>query len=132
MKVLLASALILDKRSPHHQKKKNVLLHNGIIAEVGDKKFTADKVVDATGMILSPGWFDLGCFSGDPGMESKEDLHSLARAAAYFKASSAGTRCPSSEPVPSSTVELIVFMNPPGIGEFGMRDVLCHQRLVHR
>ncbi|MFN8340484.1 MAG: dihydroorotase [Cyclobacteriaceae bacterium] len=82
MKVLLASALILDKRSPHHQKKKNVLLHNGIIAEVGDKKFTADKVVDATGMILSPGWFDLGCFSGDPGMESKEDLHSLARAAA--------------------------------------------------
>ena len=33
-------------------------------------------------MILSPGWFDLGASVGDPGHEQREDLASLAKAAA--------------------------------------------------
>ena len=33
-------------------------------------------------MILSPGWFDLGTFVGDPGLEHKEDLNSLCKTAA--------------------------------------------------
>jgi len=32
-------------------------------------------------MFLSTGWFDLGAFVGDPGLEHKEDLQSLAKAA---------------------------------------------------
>ena len=32
-------------------------------------------------MFLSTGWFDLGAFVGDPGLEHKEDLVSLAKAA---------------------------------------------------
>ena len=82
MKVLLQSPLILDKRSPFHRKRKNVLIQGGKIVEIGDKVSSADRVIDAEGMILSPGWFDLGCVSGDPGQEHREDIDSLSRAAA--------------------------------------------------
>lgn len=82
MKILLQQPLILDKRSPFHRKKKNVLIQNGKIAEIGDKQFSADRTLDASAMILSPGWFDLGTASGDPGQEHREDLDSVSKAAA--------------------------------------------------
>lgn len=59
-----------------------MLIQNGRIEEIGDKNYTADKVIEAEGMILSPGWFDLGTCVGDPGHENREDLASLAKAAA--------------------------------------------------
>ena len=83
MKILLQSPLILDKRSEFHRKKKNVLIQNGKILEIGDKSSSsADRVIDASGMILSPGWFDLGTLAGDPGFEHREDLDSVTRTAA--------------------------------------------------
>lgn len=82
MKILIQSPLILDPNSSFHQKEKNVLVTNGRITEIGDKNYTADKVIKAEGMLLSPGWFDLGTFVGDPGLEHKEDLTSATRAAA--------------------------------------------------
>ncbi len=81
MKLLIQSAKILCPASSFHQKKKNVLIQNGRILEIGDKNYSADKVIDADGMFLSTGWFDLGCFVGDPGLEHKEELASLAKAA---------------------------------------------------
>src|ERR1700690_2289228 len=82
MKILIQSAEIIAPESPFHQKKKNILINNGRIDEIGDKNYSADKVIHAEGMVLSAGWFDIGAFVGDPGLEHKEDLHSLARAAA--------------------------------------------------
>lgn len=82
VKILIQSAEISDKDSPFHKKTKNVLISNGRITEIGDKNYTADKVIKAEGMILSSGWFDLGAFVGDPGLEHKEDLNSLCKAAA--------------------------------------------------
>lgn len=82
MKILIQSAEILDKESPFHKKKKNVLIHSGKIAEIGDKNYSADKVIEAEGMTLSTGWFDLGAFAGDPGLEHKEDVQTLSKAAA--------------------------------------------------
>jgi len=82
MKILLQSPQILDPNSPHHRKEKNVLIQNGRITEIGDKNFTADKVIKAEGMILSTGWFDLGTYIGDPGLEHKEDLETGLKAAA--------------------------------------------------
>lgn len=81
MKILIQGALILDSSSSFHQKNKNILIHEGKIAEVGDKNFTADRTIKADGMILSAGWVDLGTSVGDPGMEQKEDLASAAEAA---------------------------------------------------
>jgi len=82
MKILIQSAKILNADSPFHKKIKNILIHNGRITEIGDKKYSSDKAFDAKGMMLTPGWFDLGTFIGDPGYEQKEDLASAARAAA--------------------------------------------------
>ncbi len=82
MKILIQSAKILNAGSPFHKKIKNVLINNGRITEIGDKKYSADKVIDGKGLILSTGWFDLGTYVGDPGFEQKEDLTSAARAAA--------------------------------------------------
>lgn len=82
MKILIQAATISDPNSSHHKKKTNVLIQNGRIAEIGTKKSTADKVIDAEGMILSTGWVDFGTFIGDPGLEHKEDLESAGKAAA--------------------------------------------------
>lgn len=82
MKILIQSARIVSKGSPFHLKTRNVLLNNGRIAEIGDKNYSADKVINATGMVLSPGWVDIGASVGDPGHEQREDLQSLAKAAA--------------------------------------------------
>lgn len=82
MKILIQAPEILDPGSPFHKKVKNVLLHNGRITAIGDKNFSADKTIKAGGMKLSTGWFDLGTFIGDPGLEYKEDLESGTRAAA--------------------------------------------------
>lgn len=81
MKILIQAAKILNTSSPYHKKEKNVLIQNGRITEIGDKNYQADKVIKAEGMILSTGWFDLGTFIGDPGLEHKEDLESGAKAA---------------------------------------------------
>ena len=81
MKVLIQSPQIVDSNSPFHLKEKNVLVNNGRITDIGDKNYAADKVIKAGGMMLSTGWFDLGAFSGDPGLEHKEDLRSVAKAA---------------------------------------------------
>lgn len=81
MKILIQAATLLDKRSPFHLQEKNVVVQNGRITDIGDKNFSADRVIAARGMYLSPGWFDLGCASGDPGFEAKEDMASLTKTA---------------------------------------------------
>jgi dihydroorotase len=81
MKILIQSPQILDPNSPFHRKEKNILINNGRIDQIGDKNYSADKVIKAEGMILSTGWFDLGTFVGDPGLEHREDLNSAAKAA---------------------------------------------------
>ncbi len=82
MRILIKAVEIIDKRSSFHGQVKNVLIQNGKIAEIGDKNYAADKTIQADGMILTTGWFDVGAFVGDPGLEHKEDLNSLAKAAA--------------------------------------------------
>ncbi len=82
MKILIQSATILNSGSPFHKKKKNILIQNGRITEIGDKNFAADRVIDARNMILSAGWFDLGAYVGDPGHEQREDVNSLMKVAA--------------------------------------------------
>lgn len=82
MKVVIQSAKIVSPGSPYHLKRKNVVISGGRITEIGDKIYSADRVIEADGMLLSIGWMDLGAFVGDPGLEHKEDLLSLTKAAA--------------------------------------------------
>ena len=82
MKVLIKSAQILDKRSANHLKERNVLIDRGSIIAIDQKHHVADKIIEAKGMQLTIGWFDMQAHFCDPGLESKEDLTSGAHAAA--------------------------------------------------
>ncbi|WP_458332014.1 dihydroorotase [Peijinzhouia sedimentorum] len=82
MKILLKNVSILDPRSIHNSLKKNILIENGVIKSISDDILSADKLVDAGGGFVSPGWFDMQAHFADPGFEHKEDLESGANAAA--------------------------------------------------
>lgn len=80
---LLREAVIVDKRSPHHGRKLDVLVRNGIIEALGENLEKSEEYVEIRlpDLHLSPGWVDLLCFCGEPGYPERETLESLAQAA---------------------------------------------------
>ncbi len=76
MKILIKSAEIIDPSSIHHGKKRNVLIQQGRIVTISatDKEEQTDRTIEAKGMKLSTGWFDMRATFGDPGHEYKEGL----------------------------------------------------------
>ena len=74
MSILILEAKILDPQSPFHRKKANILIKDGQISYIGDKKPKASKTIDEQGAILTPGWLDMQACFCDPGYEHKEDL----------------------------------------------------------
>jgi dihydroorotase len=82
MNLLIKSANLIDPNSPFDQQVVDILIKNGIITEVGKDIISDEKVFDATGKQLSPGFFDLNCNIGELGLETKEDLQTGTAAAA--------------------------------------------------
>jgi dihydroorotase len=83
MKLLIKSAHILYPGSDFHQIKADVLVENGLISAIAETLSADDaEVFDAGGSYLSPGFFDLNCSIGEPGLETKEDLNTGLQAAA--------------------------------------------------
>ena len=83
MEILIKSALILDRSSEFHNKRRNVLIRNGIVADITTRNISASKVIEAQNFILSMGWMDMRAHFCDPGTEAKEDLESGRRAAVH-------------------------------------------------
>ena len=82
MKTLIKSAKIIDKQSKFHNKVADVLIANGKIKSIGKVSESADQVIEAKGMLLTIGWFDMRANFCDPGLEHKEDMMSGLEAAA--------------------------------------------------
>jgi dihydroorotase len=82
MKLLLKAVRIYDSSSELHLQHQNILIENGKITAIGGDETQADQVIDLEGMCVSPGWVDLYAQVGEPGLEHKEDIESLAAAAA--------------------------------------------------
>jgi dihydroorotase len=82
MNLLIKSATIIDPNSPFNQKVTDILIEKGIIAEIAPEIDGGAEVFDAKGKYMSPGFFDLNCNIGEPGMETKEDLYTGTKAAA--------------------------------------------------
>ena len=81
--LLIKNATILDPRSKHHRKKRDLLIRNGKIESIKSKiDAPKAKVVSAAGIYVSIGWLDVGVETGDPGYEHREDLKTVADAAA--------------------------------------------------
>ena len=82
MNLLLKNVLIVDPRSSHNGKRKDVHLVDGLIKKIGKNlKPRSTESTDCSSLILSPGWYDIGVYSGAPGHEHREDFQSLAKAA---------------------------------------------------
>lgn len=82
MKVLLQAVTIYNPLSDYHLQRQNILIEDGIITYIGQEAQKADETVAAEGLCVSAGWVDMHAFVGEPGLEYKEDLSSLAAAAA--------------------------------------------------
>ncbi|HZY35139.1 MAG TPA: dihydroorotase [Mucilaginibacter sp.] len=82
MNLLLKSATIIDPNSPFNKKIADVLIEKGIITQIASEIEADAEVFEADGAYLSPGFFDLNCNIGEPGLETKEDIYTGTKAAA--------------------------------------------------
>lgn len=81
--LLIKGGTILDKNSKHHRKKMDILIRKGQIEDIKSKiPIGNNKVLIANGAFISIGWIDVGVNIGDPGFEHREDINSIAKAAA--------------------------------------------------
>ena len=82
MKIFLKAVQIYYPQSAFHLQRQNILIDNGIITYIGADDQDAEQTIDLDGLCVSPGWVDMYAAVGEPGLEYKEDLESLAEAAA--------------------------------------------------
>ncbi|MBK7336429.1 MAG: dihydroorotase [Saprospirales bacterium] len=83
MRCLIKRVTVIDPASSLHRKTVDLFLEDGVLRAVNpDPLPPADRVIEEEGLMLSPGWMDAGAYTGDPGMEHREDQHSLREAAA--------------------------------------------------
>ena len=82
MKLLIKQATVADPSSPFNGQTVDLFIQNGQITGIGKLKNNADRVIDAGGLFVSPGWVDVFANFADPGYEFKETLESGAAAAA--------------------------------------------------
>lgn len=60
----------------------DIWIDQGKIIAFGEKEYTAEEVIDATGMIVAPGLVDVHVHFRDPGLTYKEDLFTGSQSAA--------------------------------------------------
>lgn len=83
MKILVKQAVIADPNSPFNGQVTDILINGELITKIATKiDETADTIVDAAGLSVSPGWVDIFSHFCDPGFEYKETLETGANAAA--------------------------------------------------
>jgi len=82
MNILIRAAKIIHPGSGLNGQKKNILIKNGYIEEITDAEPKSASVIEGKDLHVSIGWFDFNSFVGDPGLEHKEDIETLAKAAA--------------------------------------------------
>lgn len=84
MNILLRSARIIDKNSKYHNQQMDILIKNGIYADIGKKLELPKNCKEITleNLHISNGWFDSSVSLGEPGYEERENLsHGLEVAA---------------------------------------------------
>ncbi|KLT67467.1 dihydroorotase family protein [Pedobacter sp. BMA] len=82
MNLLVKNVTITDPQSSFNKQLCDVRIVDGKIQSIGKITPEVDeKLFDAQGAFLTPGFFDLNCVAGDPGFETKEDIRTLTQTA---------------------------------------------------
>ena len=112
MNLLIKGITIADPNSKFNGKTCDVSVENGIITAIASKLENLDsaEVYNGKGAILSPGFFDLNCVFGDPGLETKEDI-STGTAAAAAGGFTGIAIMPNTKPVVHSKGEVEYILN---------------------
>lgn len=112
MNLLLKGVTVADPNSPFHEKNCDVRVVQGKIVAISDQLSPqkAEEIIEGKGAILSPGFFDLNCLTGDPGFEAREDLESVA-ATAQAAGFTGLTLMPQTKPVVHSKAQVAYLVN---------------------
>lgn len=83
MNLLIKGITIADPNSEFNQQTCDIRIEQGSITAIAKKLEPAKKeeCFEGKNMIISPGFFDLNCMIGDPGLETKEDMETGTAAA---------------------------------------------------
>lgn len=74
LKILIKNGLVIDPAQGLEQVT-DVYIVNGLIKEIGtDLNKEADKIIDATGKVVTPGFVEIHAHFREPGMEEREDI----------------------------------------------------------
>lgn len=111
MDVLLKKATIVDPNSEYNGQEMDLLIKEGVIYAI-ERDLTQKKIktFDCSGAFVSPGWMDVGVQTGDPGFEHREDLQSVAKAAAAGGYTAIACQ-PNTDPVIHSKSEVLYIRN---------------------
>jgi dihydroorotase len=108
MRVLLQQVFIADTYSPYNGQVKDILIVDGIIAQIADSidaKSSNATVVAANEAVVSSGWVDVFSHFCDPGFEYRETLATGAAAAAAGGFTQVFT-LPNTQPVVTSKTQV--------------------------
>lgn len=84
MNLIIRKAIIVDSSSPYHQKKKDILIEEGIITNINDalENQKGYQEIELKGLHISKGWFDASVSFGEPGYEERETISNGLKVAA--------------------------------------------------
>ncbi|RYG05546.1 MAG: dihydroorotase [Chitinophagaceae bacterium] len=112
MNLFIKGITIADPNSQFNHQTCNLRVEGGKIVAISKQLTPAkgDQLVDGNEAVLSPGFFDLNCSIGDPGLETKEDLET-ATAAAKAGGFTSLAVLPTSKPVVQSKGQVEYILN---------------------
>lgn len=112
MNLLVKGITIADPNSEFNQQTCDLRVVDGNISEIAEQLVArkGEEVFEAKGAVLSPGFFDLNCTIGDPGLETKEDI-ATGTAAAKAGGFTGIAVLPTTKPVVQSKGEVAYILN---------------------